>query len=42
MANASVQHECEIAAAAGALGTLDANTGDEMIGWETSSRPALT
>jgi xylose isomerase len=29
-----MHHECEAAAAAGALGTLDANTGDEMVGWD--------
>jgi len=34
-----MQHECEIAAAAGALGTLDANTGDELIGWDTDQFP---
>jgi len=34
-----MHHECEVAAAAGALGTLDANTGDEMIGWDTDQFP---
>src|SRR5208282_4045932 len=35
----TMHHECEVAAAAGALGTLDANTGDELIGWDTDQFP---
>ena len=34
-----MHHECEVAAAAGALGTLDANSGDELIGWDTDQFP---
>ena len=34
-----MQHECEVAAAAGALGSVDANTGDELIGWDTDQFP---
>lgn len=30
-----MHHECEVAAAAGALGSIDANTGDDLIGWDT-------
>ena len=29
------QHEIEVAAAAGMLGSIDANTGDTMLGWDT-------
>jgi xylose isomerase len=39
LAGHTMHHECEVAAAAGALGTLDANTGDEMIGWDTDQFP---
>jgi xylose isomerase len=39
LAGHTTHHECEVAAAAGALGTLDANTGDEMIGWDTDQSP---
>jgi len=35
----SMQHECEVSAAAGALGSIDANTGDELIGWDTDQFP---
>ena len=35
LAGHTMQHECEVAAAAGALGSVDANTGDELIGWDT-------
>ncbi len=40
LAGHTMHHECEVAAAAGALGTLDANTGDEMIGWDTDQFPS--
>jgi len=40
LAGHMMHHECEVAAAAGALGTLDANTGDEMIGWDTDQFPS--
>ena len=39
LAGHTMHHECEVAAAAGALGTLYANTGDEMIGWDTDQFP---
>jgi xylose isomerase len=39
LAGHTMHHECEVAAAAGALGTLDANTGDELIGWDTDQFP---
>jgi len=35
LAGHTMHHECEVAAAAGALGSIDANTGDELIGWDT-------
>ncbi len=39
LAGHSVEHELEVAAAAGALGSIDANTGDEMLGWDTDQFP---
>jgi len=39
LAGHTMQHECEVAAAAGALGSVDANTGDELIGWDTDQFP---
>jgi xylose isomerase len=39
LAGHTMHHECELAAMLGALGTLDANTGDEMIGWDTDQFP---
>jgi xylose isomerase len=39
LAGHSMAHECEVAAAAGALGSVDANTGDELIGWDTDQFP---
>jgi xylose isomerase len=39
LAGHSMAHECEVAAAAGALGSIDANTGDELIGWDTDQFP---
>jgi xylose isomerase len=39
LAGHSMQHEMQVAAAAGALGSLDANTGDEMLGWDTDQFP---
>ncbi|MBV9673827.1 MAG: xylose isomerase [Verrucomicrobia bacterium] len=39
LAGHSMQHECEVAAAAGALGSLDANVGDELLGWDTDQFP---
>ena len=32
-------HEMRVAASAGALGSVDANTGDELIGWDTDQFP---
>lgn len=40
LAGHSMVHECEVAAAAGALGSIDANTGDELIGWDTDQFPS--
>ena len=34
-----MQHELEVAGAAGALGSIDANTGDELLGWDTDQFP---
>jgi xylose isomerase len=31
----TMQHELEVAGAAGALGSIDANTGDCLLGWDT-------
>ena len=39
LAGHSVEHELEVSAAAGALGSIDANTGDEMLGWDTDQFP---
>ena len=34
-----MMHEMEVAIAADALGSVDANTGDELIGWDTDQFP---
>ncbi len=39
LAGHSVQHELTVASAAKALGSIDANTGDELIGWDTDQFP---
>lgn len=39
LAGHTMQHELEVAAAAGVLGSVDANTGDELIGWDTDQFP---
>ena len=39
LAGHSMQHEMEVAAAAGALGSIDANTGDPLLGWDTDQFP---
>ncbi len=39
LAGHSMMHELEVAMAAGALGSIDANTGDELIGWDTDQFP---
>ncbi|MGA2800543.1 MAG: xylose isomerase [Candidatus Micrarchaeaceae archaeon] len=35
LAGHSMQHEMEVAIAAGRLGSIDANVGDEFLGWDT-------
>ena len=35
LAGHSFQHEIEVAAAHGMLGSIDANAGDELLGWDT-------
>ncbi len=39
LAGHTMQHEIEVAGAAGALGSIDANTGDELLGWDTDQFP---
>src|SRR6266850_2304219 len=39
LAGHSMQHELQVAGGAGALGSLDANTGDELLGWDTDQFP---
>ena len=39
LAGHTMQHELEVASAAGALGSIDANTGDVMLGWDTDQFP---
>ena len=39
LAGHSVQHELEVAAAADALGSIDANMGDYLLGWDTDQFP---
>lgn len=39
LAGHTMRHELEVAAAAVALGSIDANTGDELIGWDTDQFP---
>src|SRR6478752_6911012 len=39
LAGHSMQHEIEVAGAAGALGSIDANTGDLLLGWDTDQFP---
>src|SRR3954454_10086390 len=39
LAGHSMQHEMEVAGAAGALGSMDANTGDLLLGWDTDQFP---
>jgi len=39
LAGHTMQHELEVAGAAGALGSVDANTGDELLGWDTDQFP---
>jgi len=39
LAGHTMQHELEVAAAAKALGSIDANTGDILLGWDTDQFP---
>ncbi len=39
LAGHTMQHEIEVAGAAGALGSIDANTGDLLLGWDTDQFP---
>jgi len=39
LAGHTMQHEMEVAGAADALGSIDANTGDELLGWDTDQFP---
>lgn len=39
LAGHTMAHEVEVAINANALGSVDANTGDEMIGWDTDQFP---
>ncbi len=39
LAGHTMQHELEVAVAAGALGSIDANMGDELLGWDTDQFP---
>src|SRR4029077_13231226 len=39
LAGHTMQHDLEVAIAAGALGSIDANTGDLLLGWDTDQFP---
>jgi xylose isomerase len=39
LAGHEMQHELRLAAAAGVLGSIDANTGDPLLGWDTDQFP---
>ena len=39
LAGHTMQHELETAGAVGALGSIDANTGDMLLGWDTDQFP---
>ncbi len=39
LAGHEMAHEMDVAAAAGALGSIDANTGDYLLGWDTDQFP---
>lgn len=39
LAGHTMQHELEVAIAANALGSIDANTGDTLLGWDTDQFP---
>jgi xylose isomerase len=39
LAGHTMQHELEVAGSAGSLGSIDANTGDLLLGWDTDQFP---
>ncbi|TWT47719.1 xylose isomerase [Botrimarina hoheduenensis] len=39
LAGHTMQHELEVASGSGALGSIDANTGDLLLGWDTDQFP---
>ncbi len=39
LAGHTMQHELEVAGSTGALGSIDANTGDLLLGWDTDQFP---
>jgi len=39
LAGHTMQHELEVAGSSGALGSIDANTGDMLLGWDTDQFP---
>jgi xylose isomerase len=39
LAGHTMEHEMEVAIGAGALGSVDANRGDELLGWDTDQFP---
>jgi xylose isomerase len=39
LASHTMAHELEVAGGSGALGSIDANTGDAMLGWDTDQFP---
>ncbi|MGI9430399.1 MAG: xylose isomerase [Bythopirellula sp.] len=39
LAGHTMQHEMDVAGGAGALGSIDANTGDMLLGWDTDQFP---
>lgn len=39
LAGHTMQHDLEVAGSAGALGSIDANTGDMLLGWDTDQFP---
>jgi xylose isomerase len=39
LAGHTMEHEMEVAIAAGALGSIDANRGDTLVGWDTDQFP---
>ena len=40
LAGHTIEHELQLAAAAGALGSVDANDGDKLLGWDTDQYPS--